>query len=111
MFFEGFHPFLEALKRDPECLPFSRYLRHQSREELSQIEVDPRAYSLTPGFSFELKDLFPLSAGVRSLRLTTSNPHSISDTRSQLVNASRLDASQANAIIDSLTKEVALIQG
>lgn len=110
VFYEGIRPFLEALKKDPERLPFPRYLRHQSAEELRHIVINPPPYSLTPRFSFELKDLFNPSAGVQSLRLTTNDPHSVADVRNRL-RASRLDPSQAEAVVDSLTREVSLIQG
>ncbi|KAH7335663.1 hypothetical protein B0J17DRAFT_616684 [Rhizoctonia solani] len=110
VFYEGIRPFLEGLKREPELLPFARYLRLQSRDELRQINIDPPLYSRTPGFSFELKHLFPPEANVESLRLNTGNLESIANVRARL-QASRLDPSQAEAVVDSLTREVALIQG
>ncbi|KAG8790256.1 hypothetical protein FRC12_012372 [Ceratobasidium sp. 428] len=111
VFFEGIRPFLEALKMSPEFLPFSQYLCHQSSEELKNAQVAPPGYSLTPRFAFELKDLFPSEANVQSLALTTTNPDSITRARAELIRASRLDPSQAEAVIDSLTREVCLIQG
>ncbi|CAE6459342.1 unnamed protein product [Rhizoctonia solani] len=110
VFYEGIRPFLEALKREPQLLPFAQYLRLQSQEELSQTVIGPPLYSRTPGFSFELKYLFPPTAGVTSLRLNTQDPNSVADTRAQLLR-SRLDPSQAEAVVDSLTREIALIQG
>lgn len=111
VFYEGIRPFLEALKGSPEKLPFSQYLCHQSREELGQLAISPPLYSRAPGFSFELRDLFPSAAVIRSLRLVTSNRDSIADARAQLTASSRLDPSQADAIVDSLTREISLIQG
>ncbi|CAE6459337.1 unnamed protein product, partial [Rhizoctonia solani] len=64
VFYEGIRPFLEALKREPELLPFAQYLRLQSEDELKQTVISPPLYSRTPGFSFELKDLFPPEAAV-----------------------------------------------
>ncbi|CUA77040.1 NFX1-type zinc finger-containing protein 1 [Homo sapiens] [Rhizoctonia solani] len=111
VFYEGIRPFLEALKRDPESLPFTKYLRLQSKDELARTTITPPLYSRDPRFSFELKDLFPPTAGVASLRLTTRDPDSIANARAQLIQSSRLDPSQAEAMIESLTREVALIQG
>ncbi|CUA71425.1 NFX1-type zinc finger-containing protein 1 [Mus musculus] [Rhizoctonia solani] len=111
VFYEGIRPFLEALKADPERLPFSQYLVHQSKTELKQTMVAAPLYSRTPGFSFELKDLFPDSAGVPTLRMITTNPDSVANARAQLVRRSRLDPSQADAVVDSLTRELSLIQG
>ncbi|KAG9124064.1 hypothetical protein FRC07_013002, partial [Ceratobasidium sp. 392] len=111
VFFEGIRPFLEALKMNPDFLPFSQYLCHQSSEELKNVQIAPPGYSLTPRFSFELKDLFPPEAGIQSLPLTTTSLDSITRARAELIRASRLDPSQAEAVIDSLTREVCLIQG
>ncbi|KAG8699264.1 hypothetical protein FRC11_013811 [Ceratobasidium sp. 423] len=111
VFYEGIRPFLEALKREPELLPFGEYLRLQSKEELKRTTIGPPLYSRTPGFSFELKDLFPPKAAVQSLQLTTRDPDSVANARAQLIRASSLDPSQADAVVDSLTREVALIQG
>ncbi|KAF8748911.1 P-loop containing nucleoside triphosphate hydrolase protein [Rhizoctonia solani] len=72
VFYEGIRPFLEALKREPELLPFAQYLRLQSKQELTRTVIGPPLYSRTPG---------------------------------------RMDPSQADAVVDSLTREVALIQG
>ncbi|KAG8690476.1 hypothetical protein FRC11_011354, partial [Ceratobasidium sp. 423] len=111
VFYEGIRPFLEALKRDPESFQFARYLSLQSQEELSRIIIDPPLYSRIPGFSFELKYLFPPEAGIESLRLTSQDPDSVANARAQLIRASRLDPGQAEAVVDSLTREVALVQG
>ncbi|KAL5632189.1 hypothetical protein ACGC1H_000258 [Rhizoctonia solani] len=111
VFYEGIRPFLEALKREPESLPFARYLRLQSKDELAQTIINPPFYSRDPSFSFELKDLFLPDAGVTSLRLNTRDPDSIANARAQLIQSSRLDPSQAEAMVDSLTQEVALLQG
>ncbi|KAF8668071.1 P-loop containing nucleoside triphosphate hydrolase protein [Rhizoctonia solani] len=111
VFYEGIRPFLEALKREPELLPFAQYLRLQSKQELTRTVIGPPLYSRTPGFSFELKDLFSDGAAVPSLRLNTRDPDSIANARAQLIRSSRMDHSQADAVVDSLTREVALIQG
>ncbi|KAJ1300333.1 hypothetical protein OPQ81_005154 [Rhizoctonia solani] len=110
VFYEGIRPFLEALKADPERLPFAQYLVHQSEAELRQTVIAPPLYSRTPGFSFELNHLFPVSAGVQTLRMVTTNSNSVADARARL-QRSRLDPSQAEAVVDSLTREVSLIQG
>ncbi|KAG8720713.1 hypothetical protein FRC09_009099 [Ceratobasidium sp. 395] len=111
VFYEGIRPFLEALKADPERLPFARYLVHQSEVELKQTMIAAPLYSRTPGFTFELKHLFPPSAGVQTLPMITTNPDSIANARVRLIRGSRLDPSQAEAVVDSLTREVSLIQG
>ncbi|THH09391.1 hypothetical protein EW145_g2049 [Phellinidium pouzarii] len=109
--FEAIRPFLESLKREPETIPFRKYLPHPSSSSLSDIHIDPPAYSLVPNFAFELNSLFREGVERNHLRLETSNPDSIATARIELAQRSRLDSSQAEAIIDALTRELALIQG
>ncbi|CAE6412262.1 unnamed protein product [Rhizoctonia solani] len=106
VFYEGVRPFLEALQRNPDGLPFLNYLRHQSRKELQQMAIRAPSYSTAPGFSFDLKDLFPPDANIQSLSLNTSSVNSINGARSSLLRGSRLDPSQVDAVVDSLTREL-----
>ncbi|KAF9227364.1 hypothetical protein BS17DRAFT_747823 [Gyrodon lividus] len=106
---EAIRPFLEALKREPEIVPFSRYLVFRPPGYLNTCTVDPPKYARLPRFTFQLSSLFPKEAEV-DLRLNVSDEVSIQRARTEL-RASRLDPSQADAVVDALTREVALIQG
>lgn len=109
--FEAIRPFLEALKREPETLPFKKYLAHPISDHLNDIVIDPPRYSLTPNYRFELRHLLPDIHEVVGLTLKTDDPASISTVREELKERSRLDPSQVDAVIDTLTREVSLIQG
>lgn len=109
--YESVRPFLDALRVEPEIVPFSKYLTHHPPEYLSQVPVALPAYARVPGFSFQLSSLFPPDAGVDDLVLSVSDPDSIATARQLLRERSILDPSQADAIITTLTSEVALIQG
>ncbi|THU97835.1 P-loop containing nucleoside triphosphate hydrolase protein [Dendrothele bispora CBS 962.96] len=109
--FEAIRPFLEALRREPESVPFGRYLIHQPPGTLSSQPISPPRYTLTPEFTFQLASLFPAEQRVTNLKLSTSDPESIGIARTELRNRSRLDPSQADAVVDALTKELSLIQG
>jgi hypothetical protein len=109
--FEAVRPFLEGLRRDAATVPFARYLVHQPVETLKGLEIDPPMYARAPGFSFQLKSLFDPGAEVEDLLLSVNDPQSVETARSALHSGSRLDPSQADAIIAALTSEVALIQG
>jgi hypothetical protein len=109
--FEAIRPFLEALRVEPTRVPFSRYLCHPASGSLSTLMISPPRYATTPGFVFRLECLFPSDAPVRNLRLSVDDPVSVAAARRQLKNGSRLDATQADAVVDSLVREVALIQG
>ncbi|KAL5531131.1 hypothetical protein ACEPAG_4007 [Sanghuangporus baumii] len=111
--FETTHPFLESLKRTPETIPFSNYLPHPESGSLAGVQVHPPAYSMIPNFEFNLECLHrgEDEDGLRGLRLSTMNHTSIEQTRTVLSERSKLDPSQAEAMVSALTKEVALIQG
>ncbi|KEP50889.1 NFX1-type zinc finger protein [Rhizoctonia solani 123E] len=111
VFFEGIRPFLEALQNNRGLLPFSQHLCHRSEEEIRNTVVSPPSYALTPGFAFELKDLFPSDANVQTLALRPNDTISTEWAKGELSKSSRLDPSQADAVVDSLTREVCLIQG
>ncbi|KAF5338167.1 hypothetical protein D9758_014721 [Tetrapyrgos nigripes] len=109
--FEAIRPFLEALRREPESIPFGKYLIHQPARALALQGVDPPQYATAPGFSFQLESLFREEAGVTGLELSVTDPDSVEVARRELKERSRLDPSQADAVVDALTREVSLIQG
>ncbi|KAJ7163577.1 hypothetical protein C8R43DRAFT_1171786, partial [Mycena crocata] len=108
--FEAIRPFLEALRAEPESLPFARYLVHRSPGFLQSIDITPPRYALVPGFTYQLASLFPPEAGIDDLKLDVSDPASVAFVRDQL-QTSNVDPSQAEAVVDTLTRELAMIQG
>ncbi|KAL0951932.1 hypothetical protein HGRIS_008585 [Hohenbuehelia grisea] len=108
--FESIRPFLEALQGEPESVPFAKYLTLRPPGYFNGITLDAPQYARTPGFRFNLSSLFPPEAEVAGLTLDVSRPASITAARHEL-RKSRLDPSQADAVVDALTSEVALIQG
>ncbi|KAJ6594163.1 hypothetical protein B0H19DRAFT_1094164 [Mycena capillaripes] len=108
--YEAIRPFLEALRVEPESLPFAQYLVHRNRDFLSSINIAPPRYARVPGFTYQLASLFPPEAGIDDLKLNASDPASIASARTQL-RTSRLDESQCEAVVDTLTRELAMIQG
>ena len=109
--FEAIRPFLEALQTEPEDIPFPRYLAHRPAGQLSTIEVQPPEYARFPNFKYQLSSLFDAEASVDDLTLSVTDRDSVQHARNQLREKSRLDPSQADAVVDVLTREVALIQG
>lgn len=109
--FASIRPFLEALRVEPTSVPFTKYLVHRPSDFFKTMPVDPPRYAQLPGFQFNLTSLFEASVGVQELKLDVRNPESVSAARDLLREKSRLDPSQADAVIDTLTREVALIQG
>lgn len=109
--FEAIRPFLEALKTVPEIIPFSRYLVLHPFNYLRTCTIDPPKYTRLPGFNFQLSSLFNKEAEVDDLRMKVSDKSSVDNARAELRQASRLDPSQADAVIAALTRELVLIQG
>ncbi|EMD37515.1 hypothetical protein CERSUDRAFT_114154 [Gelatoporia subvermispora B] len=109
--YESIRPFLEALKVEPEVVPFSHYLVHRPPSFYGSLKISPPAYARLPGFTYQLSCLFPKDTGVQDLRLQVSDPVSVEAARDSLRRSSRLDPSQADAVIEALTREVVLIQG
>jgi len=105
--YEAVRPFLEALKAEPTGIPFSKYLVLREGS-LKDIPVDPPQYATAPRFSW---DLSPLLLEGQNLQLDVKDAASIANARQVLRNESSLDPSQAEAVVDSLTREVSLIQG
>jgi hypothetical protein len=109
--FEAIRPFLEALKTEPEIIPFSRYLVFHPSDYLTTCVIDPPKYARLPGFNFQLSSLFDREAEVDDLRMSMSDKSSVHRARAELRRASRLDPSQADSVIAALTRELVLIQG
>lgn len=106
--FESIRPFLQSLQElQLQRLPFAKYFVHPSKNSPFPTSVDLPRYSDLPGFTW---DLSCLCKGT-PLFLKSQNSRSIFAARVALKQRSRLDAGQADALIDCLTREVSLIQG
>lgn len=109
--FEAIRPFLESLKREPETLPFKGYLAHPISGSLADVPIQPPRYSTMPNYSFQLKTLLDNPNNEDDIKLRTVDALSVAAVREGLKERSRLDPSQVDAVIDTLTREVSLIQG
>lgn len=108
----AFKPTLQALQSMSETLdvPFGDILAPTPTSTLNNpgrhINVVPPAYAAKPGFSF---DLSSVTDAEPALHLTpgTNTEHTID----QLARRSTLDQDQAEAVVQSLSRSLALIQG
>ena len=106
--FESVRPFLHKLQTiEPTEIPFSRYIAPGG--SLREVQILPPKYALAPGFKFKLQCLAKPRQSISDLDV--ANPLAIRRARDELVKFSILDPSQAEAVVDTLTKEVSLIQG
>jgi hypothetical protein len=102
------HPFLQTLQNvEPTSVPFSKLISHSGR--LDSLVVEPPRYARVPGFRYGLQCLARPGLNIPSLDI--NNLTSIALARQQLLRSSDLDCSQIDALVDTLTREVSLIQG
>ena len=106
--YESVRPFLHKIQTiEPTEIPFARYIAPGGR--LEDVQVLRPKYALAPGFKFKLQCLAKKGMSIADLDIT--NPLSVVRARDQLQRLSILDPSQAEAVVDTLTREVSLIQG
>lgn len=106
--FDSVRPFLKTLNSiEPTDIPFSRYI--SSNSDLGSVKVLSPKYATVPSFSYNLQCLARRGEHIHPLRV--SDPASIARARLQLKEHSDLDPSQCDSVVDTLTREVALIQG
>ena len=103
--FESVRPFLKTLGTiDSTSIPFSKYICAQNN-----MEIRPPKYATVPGFRFKLQSVAKVGQTIHPLDV--NNPASIAIARNQLRRFSVLDPSQADSVVDTLIREVSLIQG
>lgn len=107
--YEASRPFLDRLQTvEPTEIPFARYIaRHDS---VADVQLLPPKYATAPGFSFKLRSLAK-SRQHQIDNLDISQPMAVARARRQLADGSTLDPSQVDAVLNSLIREVSLIQG
>ncbi|KAG0223692.1 hypothetical protein BGW41_005428 [Actinomortierella wolfii] len=110
-FFEAYRPILRTLQTcEPAEMPFGKYLapNDEHSTNLSIKSVDPPLYSRAPGFKFDLSSILRAPA---TYQLDTQDLESQRRAVSILRTHSTLDDTQAEALVNSLCREVALISG
>ncbi|KAK2755769.1 hypothetical protein FQN54_005919 [Arachnomyces sp. PD_36] len=102
----SFQPTLLALQQMQKKgdLPFANFLAPLDVDDGPDTNVPPPAYSLKPGFQFNLRCIMKKG---EDLLLNTREQFDIK----KLQDGSSLDNAQAVALVDSLSRRLALIQG
>jgi len=107
--FEAVRPFLQKLQTtEPTEIPFSRYIA--AGGSLEAVDILPPKYARAPDFKFNLQCLAKPGATLTT-KLDVLNTLAVARARDQLKKYSVLDPSQVDAVMDTLTREVSLIQG
>ena len=106
--FDAVRPFLQKLQTvEPTEIPFPRYI--SVANSLERVQVQPPKYALAPAFKFRLQCLARKGETIADMDVRI--PGAVERARDQLKRSSVLDPSQAEAVVDTLMREVSLIQG
>ncbi|CAB4399021.1 unnamed protein product [Rhizophagus irregularis] len=98
---------LKALQStNPFSLPFKKYLTPNNK---SEIKVNNPFYTRAPGLQFDLSVLCKNKE--QSLKLNVADESTHDEVVKSVTNYSKLDETQAKALIIALTHEIALIEG
>ncbi|GEM12803.1 P-loop containing nucleoside triphosphate hydrolase protein [Rhodotorula toruloides] len=107
-------PFLLALKHlSSSSIPFAEILSAKAPANGETINVQPPLYARNPGFTFDLSCLLEDGATPGTLIMRATDAQSVANAKDVLAQpgASKLDATQAQAMVDCLCREVALVEG
>lgn len=105
-------PILKALQTaDPRQLPFSDYIARSNAFSLVKTHVAPPAFAAAPAFTWNLGGLLKPAYKDTPLRLDVNDPYSIDNAREILKEASSLDTSQVDCMVQTLVQEFSMIQG
>lgn len=103
-------PFLTRLQTvEPTSIPFDNIIAASTVANFVMKAVEPPQYARNPQFSFKLGNL--LTNEGEELSMDANNQNSISTSKETLKMDSGLDDSQVEALVNSLTREVAMIEG
>lgn len=104
-------PFLESLQRlEPSGIPFAKYLSAVPGPT-APTRIDPPLFARHPNFKYDLAPLLREDERAGRLLLDVLDADSTADARALLSTSSKLDPSQAEAMVDCLTREVAIVEG
>ncbi|KAE8205468.1 hypothetical protein CF328_g481 [Tilletia controversa] len=111
--YESVAPFLRNLKETTSAqLPFAELLALPTSVPTSPMTVQPPRYARNPTFSYNLSGLLRKESARASEGLhMTLNEDSQERARVVLKEHGTLDGTQADAVIDTLSREVGIIQG
>lgn len=105
-------PFLKSLQHiEPSSIPFGQYIASSTDATSPLPAMEPPRFARSPAFSYDLSSFLKPGSLEDGLRMVATNATSVEHARSALKAHSAFDSSQAEAFIDCMCREVAMIQG
>lgn len=112
VYFESYHHILKMLQAtNPSDVPFRQYLVSSLEGSEQNTQVATPLYTRAPRFHFDLSVLLkvPYDSLLLNVQDGTSRENAIKKLATP--NVSSLDETQAKALVDALSREIALIEG
>jgi hypothetical protein len=105
-------PFLRRLQSvEPSSIPFHKYIAASTDATVPLAAMEPPRFARNPSFSYKLSGLLRPDASDGDLSMNANDPEDVMRAREVLKAHSGLDLSQADAMVDCFTREVAMIEG
>lgn len=105
-------PFLKRLQAvEPSSIPFGRWIAGTTDASTPLPPMEPPRFARSPEFAYDLSSFLRPGAVDGGLKLLATDSASVEHARSALKEHSSFDDSQADAFVESMTREVAMIQG
>ncbi|CAI2182855.1 2804_t:CDS:10, partial [Funneliformis geosporum] len=111
VYLESYYHILKTLQSsNPSSLPFEKYFAPNidDMRESSYVVVEPPMYTRAPSFEFDLSILCDKR---QTLKLVVADTSSHNEVAKKVNEYSKLDETQAKALISALTREIVLIEG
>lgn len=106
------NPFLERLQSlEPSSIPLGQYIAGTTDASTPIPAMQPPRFARSPTFRYQLRKFLLPDSGVTDLTMVTDSPISVENARRTLKAHSHFDPSQADAFVDGMTRELAMIQG
>ena len=105
-------PFLKRLQTvEPSSIPFGQWIAQTTDASVALPPMEPPRFARSPTFQYDLSAFLQPGAPEEGLSMNATDSASIANARETLKAHSTFDDSQADAFIDTMTREVAMIQG
>ncbi|WVQ96520.1 hypothetical protein IAU59_003625 [Kwoniella sp. CBS 9459] len=102
-------PFLERLQSvEPTTIPLGQYIAGTTDASMPAPDIASPRFTRNPSFVYNLDRLVNKGEG---LRMRPSDPNQVHEAKEALLEHSPLDDTQTSALMDAMSRELAIIEG
>ncbi|KAG9293587.1 hypothetical protein G9A89_005590 [Geosiphon pyriformis] len=111
VYLEAYYHVLKTLQKIiPSTLPLDRYLAPEFPSDTSAVIATP-IYTRAPGHRFDLSHPSDINKGIGEILLNVQDEESRKSCLEKLIASGRVDRTQSEAMLNALSREIALIEG